>query len=111
MTSTELKHQARLQEWTMAIQECRGSGLSVRQWCREQGVTTTTYYRWERKWLITGPPQQNRLLEWGGGNGHCFLLGFLQVIGMDEDQGNMALIKSVVFSSICFGISSSKCFR
>ena len=56
MTSTELKHQARLQEWTMAIQECRGSGLSVRQWCREQGVTTTTYYRWEREVLSKAAP-------------------------------------------------------
>ena len=51
MTSTELKHQARLQEWATAIQNCRSSGLSVRQWCRERGITTTTYYRWERELL------------------------------------------------------------
>ena len=48
MTSTELKHQARLQEWAGAIQDCRSSGLSVRQWCRQRGTTPTTYYRWER---------------------------------------------------------------
>lgn len=29
MTSTALKHQARLQDWAEAIQECRSSGLSV----------------------------------------------------------------------------------
>ena len=51
MTSTELKHQTRLQEWAAAIQECRSSGLSVRQWCRERGITPTTYYRWERELL------------------------------------------------------------
>ena len=51
MTSNELKHQARKQEWGLAIQECRGSGLSVREWCRQRGVTTTTYYRWEREIL------------------------------------------------------------
>ena len=51
MTSTELKHQARLREWAEAIQDCRSSGLSVRQWCREKGTTTTTYYRWERELL------------------------------------------------------------
>ena len=50
-TSTELKHQARLQEWAVAIQDCRSSGLSVRQWCRERGTTPTTYYRWERELL------------------------------------------------------------
>ena len=51
MTSTELKHQVRLQEWVGAIQDCRSSGLSVRQWCRERETTPTTYYRWERELL------------------------------------------------------------
>lgn len=51
MTSTELKHQARLQEWAAEIQDCRSSGLSVRQWCRQRGTTATTYYRWERELL------------------------------------------------------------
>ena len=51
MTSTELKHQARLQEWSAAVKDCRSSGISVRQWCRERGITTTTYYRWERELL------------------------------------------------------------
>ena len=47
MTSNELKHEAKKQEWSMSIQECRGSGLSVSEWCRP------TYYRWERE-LLTG---------------------------------------------------------
>ena len=51
MTSIELKHQARLQEWSAAVKDCRSSGISVRQWCRERGITTTTYYRWERELL------------------------------------------------------------
>ncbi|MEG0835320.1 MAG: hypothetical protein RR413_07720, partial [Christensenellaceae bacterium] len=55
MTSNALKHQARLQEWTVAIQECRSSGLPVKQWCRNSGITTATYYRWERELLaLTG---------------------------------------------------------
>ncbi len=55
MTSNVLKHQAKLQEWTVAIQDCRSSGLSVKQWCRNRGVTTATYYRWERELLaLTG---------------------------------------------------------
>ena len=53
MTSNELKHDAKKQEWSISIQECRGSGLSVSEWCRQRGVTTTTYYRWERE-LLTG---------------------------------------------------------
>ena len=51
MTSNELKHQAKMQEWGLAIQDCRSSGLSVREWCRQRGVTPATYYRWEREVL------------------------------------------------------------
>ena len=51
MTSNELKHQTKMQEWGLAIQDCRSSGLSVREWCRQRGVTPTTYYRWEREVL------------------------------------------------------------
>ena len=53
MTSNELKHEAKKQEWSMSIQECRGSGLSVSERCQQRGVTTTTYYRRERE-LLTG---------------------------------------------------------
>ena len=41
MTSNELKHEAKKQEWNIAIQERRGSGLSVSEWRRQRGVTTT----------------------------------------------------------------------
>jgi hypothetical protein len=51
MTSAELKHKARLQEWATAIQECRSSGLSVKEWCKGKEITTATYYRWEREVL------------------------------------------------------------
>ena len=30
MTSNELKHEAKKQEWSMSIQECRGSGGPVK---------------------------------------------------------------------------------
>ena len=53
MTSTELKHHARLQEWTARIQDCRSSGLSVRAWCRQEEINAATYYRWERELLAT----------------------------------------------------------
>ena len=53
MTSAELKHRVKLQEWSTRIQDCRSSGLSVSEWCRQRGITTATYYRWERE-LLTG---------------------------------------------------------
>ena len=51
MTSTELKHYAKLQEWSARIQDCRSSGLSVRAWCRQEEINATTYYHWERELL------------------------------------------------------------
>lgn len=51
MTSLELKHQANLQKWALAVQECRSNNISVKQWCRERGTTPATYYRWERELL------------------------------------------------------------
>ena len=59
MTSATLKHQARLQEWSVAIQDCRGSGLPVSRWCKEKGITPTTYYRWEREVLTLADDSRN----------------------------------------------------
>ena len=64
MTSAELKHRVKLQEWLARIQDCRSSGLSVRAWCKQEGVNVTTYYRWERELLVTaetGPHYTNPL--------------------------------------------------
>ena len=51
MTSTELKHRAKLQEWAARIQDCRSSGLSVRAWCRQEEINAATYYRLEQELL------------------------------------------------------------
>ena len=48
MTSNKLKHKAKLQEWSLAVQECRSSGKPDKQWCSENKIKVTTYYRWER---------------------------------------------------------------
>ena len=53
MTSAKLKHRVKLQEWAARIQDCRSSGLSVRAWCRQEGINASTYYRWERELLTT----------------------------------------------------------
>lgn len=33
-----------LQEWTSLIQECRTSGLSDMEWCKQHGIPTSTFY-------------------------------------------------------------------
>ena len=47
----ELKLAARMQEWSVRIAECRSSGMSVRAWCAEQGISVQTYYRWEKRFV------------------------------------------------------------
>ena len=47
----EVKLAARMQEWSQKIADCRRSGLSVREWCRNQGITIQTYYRWEKRFV------------------------------------------------------------
>ena len=42
-------HSRKLAEWAQRVQACRESGLSVRQWCDENGLSAKTYYYWQRK--------------------------------------------------------------
>ena len=40
----ELKHAAKVQEWSARVAECRSSGIGVKAWCREHGIALKTYY-------------------------------------------------------------------
>jgi len=51
MGAWEMKHQAALGGWAERVRECRSSGVSVKEWCKEQGIDRRTYYRWEREVL------------------------------------------------------------
>ena len=42
-------HEAKLALWSERIQECHESGMSVKDWCRSQGISDKTYYYWFRK--------------------------------------------------------------
>ena len=45
----DLKHAAKVQEWSVKVADCRSSGIGVKAWCREQGIALKTYYSWERQ--------------------------------------------------------------
>lgn len=49
MNVQELKHAARLQEWSERVAECRSSGMGVKAWCAANDVALKTYYNWERQ--------------------------------------------------------------
>ena len=44
-------------QWTERIAACRSSGMAVKDWCRENGVSPGTYYRWQRR-LYEMVPQE-----------------------------------------------------
>lgn len=49
MTTQELKKQYSLQQWASLVQECRASGLPVKQWCDKNGILQGSYYYWLKK--------------------------------------------------------------
>ena len=49
MDARKLTKQVRLTRWTEIMRERNESGLTVKQWCRENGIKEKTYYYWQRK--------------------------------------------------------------
>lgn len=39
-----IRKQYRMQEWAKIIQQCHASGLSNREFCRQNGISEKTYY-------------------------------------------------------------------
>jgi hypothetical protein len=39
-----VKQEVRLQEWSAQIEAQQASGLTLRQWCAENGIKPSTYY-------------------------------------------------------------------
>ena len=46
---TEIKSKVSLQEWQQRILDCQSSGMSVKVWCQQNGISTGSYYFHLRK--------------------------------------------------------------
>ena len=46
---TEIKTRVSLQEWQQRILDCQNSGMSVKVWCQQNGISTGSYYFHLRK--------------------------------------------------------------
>ena len=44
-----LNHQKKIAVWSERIATCRSSGISVRAWCEGNGISTASYYKWQKK--------------------------------------------------------------
>ena len=49
MSLTTVKHQVNLQQRRQSVLECKNSGLTVKQWCKQRGIDQSTYYRWQKE--------------------------------------------------------------
>ncbi len=49
MNLQRANHHHRLVEWSRQVESCRGSGLTIGQWCQENGIAVSTYYSWQKK--------------------------------------------------------------
>lgn len=62
----EVRKEYRLQEWAKMVQECQSSGLSNREFCRQNGISEKTYYyrlRQLRESVIARSSQQGTLVK------------------------------------------------
>ena len=46
---TEIKTTVSMEQWQQRIMDCQQSGMSIKSWCRENGVATSSYYHYLRK--------------------------------------------------------------
>lgn len=56
-----LKHQEKVAQWAEQISACRSSELTVAQWCKENDVSTQSYYKWQRRLFHMAKAQQESL--------------------------------------------------
>lgn len=46
---TKVKTKFRKEQWARLIQECQNSGLTIKNWCSQNGVSEHAYYYWLRR--------------------------------------------------------------
>lgn len=63
-TIAKAKASVTAEEWRMRIETCRSSGMKVKDWCKENGITTGTYYFHLRK-LRKGGLEESSIVALG----------------------------------------------
>ena len=58
-----LNQQQRTALWAERIQACRSSGQTVQSWCRENGVSQASYYKWQRRIFTMAASEAPQFVE------------------------------------------------
>jgi len=74
----QLNEQNKLAIWAERVTECRNSGQSVLAWCKEHGICSQTYYKWQKRLFSVGktaivnvdPPPSPLQRKQGAGKDH-----------------------------------------
>ena len=59
----QVRNEYRKQQWTQIIQECQSSGLSNKEYCRQNGISEKSYYYWPRKLRATAAERMPQIVE------------------------------------------------
>ncbi len=61
---TEIKSKVSLQEWQQRVLDCQSSGMSVKAWCQQNGISTGPYYFHLRK-IRESVLEENQIVSLG----------------------------------------------
>ena len=67
-TISENKARAKADQWCARIAEQERSGLSVKQFCEERGLTAWSFYDWRKRLRESAAPVRFALVERGSGS-------------------------------------------
>ena len=54
---------AKLMEWSERVAACRNSGIPVKAWCAQEGISEKSYYYWQRKVFLAAQGEEERFVE------------------------------------------------
>ena len=58
-----MKREANLAVWAEQVRACRSSGLTVNEWCAENGIKPNAYYRHQKKVFNAMHAEESRFYE------------------------------------------------
>ena len=61
-----IKRQVMIEEWAKRIHDCRSSGLTNKEWCRQNNISTAQYYKWlriVREWSLNNQSAESPVVE------------------------------------------------
>ena len=59
----EYNTMSKIGEWSDRVRACRSSGMTVKAWCTQNGLSEKTYYYWQRKVFQASTQEETRFVE------------------------------------------------